>query len=517
MNNTTDISGSAEPEYDVAIVGLGPTGATLANLLALDGLKVVIFERDRDVFPLPRAVHFDAECMRVFQTIGIADALLPTLFVGPGMKFVNANGDLLIDWTRPTSVGPLGWCASYKFRQPELERTLRKRLTQNIRIDIRLQHDVFALDEREHSVELRFEDGAHRKIATTTARYVVGCDGARSTVRRFMGTELTDLQSHQRWVVVDALLDRDRPDLGDHSIQYCDPARPITYSRGPANHRRWEIMVMPGDDEADLGTHDWLWKQLRRWITPADAHFERSAIYTFHSVVARGWRFGRLLIAGDAAHQTPPFMGQGMAAGIRDASNLAWKLTSVIRNRLPADLLDTYETERAPHVREFIETAVQLGRVIEAKGDDGAAHTDQHTKATIRKFVTPQPSLGAGFHDGSARRDDDTLSGFIAPQPRLRDGVLLDDVVGHRFTLIVKAEHTDAAKAYAESISEAQLIVVTADDNHTRDWLASSNSQAVLVRPDRYVCGLARDVAEIRALIERLRNKQLHESEAEPV
>ncbi|WP_248295113.1 fumarylacetoacetate hydrolase family protein [Paraburkholderia sp. UYCP14C] len=159
-------------------------------------------------------------------------------------------------------------------------------------------------------------------------------------VTRLNGQEVQRATTHmlihgKRWGVVDVLLDTPRPDLGDFSIQYCDPARPTTYTRGPGNRRRWEIMVMPGDDATQLASREWLWNKLARWISPADARLERSAIYTFHSVVANGWRRGRLLLAGDAAHQTPPFMGQGMAAGIRDASNLAWKLGAVIRGTWP--------------------------------------------------------------------------------------------------------------------------------------------------------------------------------------
>ena len=232
-------------------------------------------------------------------------------------------------------------------------------------MDVRLRHDVFAFEEKADGVELRMEDLSTGKLVRASARYVVGCDGARSIVRRFMGTELDDLQSHERWLVVDVLLQRERPDLGDHSIQFCDPARPATYVRGVGNRRRWELMLMPGDDPTAITRPEAIWALLSRWVTPQEATLERPAVYTFHSVVARGWRAGRLLIAGDAAHQTPPFMGQGMCAGIRDAANLAWKLGAVVRGDAPPGLLDTYESERSPHVREFIQTAVRLGGVIQ--------------------------------------------------------------------------------------------------------------------------------------------------------
>lgn len=496
MKDPIETSARGAPDYDVAIVGFGPTGATLANLLTLRGLKVVVFERDKDVFVLPRAVHFDAECMRVFQTIGIADAMLPDLFVGLGMKFVNERGELLIDWSRPPGIGPHGWCASYKFHQPQLERMLRAQLAKSGLADVRLRHEVFAIDERDNYVRIRFEDTAQGRLSHTTARYVVGCDGARSTVRRFIGTGLADLKSHERWVVVDVLLEHERPDLGDYSIQYCDPERPITYTRGPHNRRRWEIMAMPGDDEHQLGASAWIWERLKRWISPADAQLERSAIYTFHSVIAQGWRRDRLLIAGDAAHQTPPFMGQGMAAGIRDAANLAWKLADVIGSRMPDTLLDTYESEREPHVREFIETAVQLGTVIQATDRAAADARDREMTAELRQFKTPQPCLGGGYHEGAQ-------GGQIAPQPSGADGRRLDDTVGYRFALVAVAELAEHARAGLEAARDQIVTIMSAEEGALRDWLASTGSRAVLLRPDRYIYGVAYDAAGVDALLER--------------
>src|SRR5690606_2606819 len=266
---------------------------------------------EADVYRLPRAIHFDGECMRVFQAIGIAEQLRPHLFVSPGMKFVDAGGRVLIDWSRPTGIGPQGWAPSYRFHQPDFEDVLRRRLADHAHVAVRLRQDVFAIEEHDDHVQLRVEGSSPGRLYRTAARYVVGCDGARSLVRRFMGTELDDLRSHERWLVLDVLLKRERPDLGDHSVQFCDPCRPATYVRGVGVRRRWELMLMPGDDPATITRPENVWPLLAKWVTPDDAVLERPAVYTFHSVVAQGWRRGRLLLAGDAAHQTPPFMGQG--------------------------------------------------------------------------------------------------------------------------------------------------------------------------------------------------------------
>ena len=547
------LSAPLAPCYDVAIVGLGPAGATLANLLALRGLSVLALDREGDIYRLPRAIHFDAECLRVFQTIGIAEQLVPDLVVAPGMRFVGADGSLLLDWQRPTEVGPHGWHASYRFHQPTLESALRERLAAHPRVDIRLRHELFAVDTdqdaigdspkdaggiaREQTsartpghltasatsatggdVGLRLEDLASGRLLQTRARYVVGCDGARSTIRRFMGTELEDLESHERWLVVDVVLNGERPDLGDHSIQYCDPARPATYVRGPGRRRRWELMLLPGEDGAAMSRPETVWSLLSPWLRPDEATLERPAAYTFHSVVARGWRRGRLLIAGDAAHQTPPFMGQGMCAGIRDASNLAWKLADVISGRAADSLLDSYESERAPHVREFIETAVRLGALIQTTDPARARQRDIEMKDSPSVFSTPQPRLGPGVYDADEERrgaDDAGRTGLPGEQPTLGNGERLDDRLGYRFGLLYDpAVVTPAARAVgaaaapttaSTAVTAASPAVswIAADSQASRAWLTRLDACAVLLRPDRYVAGLARNADEARALASR--------------
>ncbi len=476
-------------QYDVAIVGLGPVGATLANLLALRDLRVLIVDREPEIYALPRAVQFDGECMRVFQAIGIADEMLPDLLTVPGMRFVDSNGNIIVDWTRPMGLGPHGWPASYRFHQPNLEATLRRRLGAHGNVDVRLRHEVFSVEPQADHVLLRMENTAAGKLLTTKAKYVVGCDGARSTVRRFMGTELEDLKSHDRWLVLDLLLNHELPRLGDYAIQYCDSSNPATYIRGIGERRRWELMLPKSFDASVLSRPEEIWALLKKWITPEEARIERSAVYTFHSVLAAGWRAGRLLIAGDAAHQTPPFMGQGMCAGIRDAANLAWKLADVITGAAHEALLDTYETERAPHVRIFIEEAVRLGMIIRdteraVAAGDGASRREQE------KFVTPEPRLGPGVHDASEH------AGRAAAQPRLGRGERLDDVAGYHATLLVAPGLFEFASRLCGT-----LHVVAADSQASQDYLSSLGAQAVLIRPDRYIYATAGRADELERLL----------------
>ena len=305
--------GRAGP-YDVAIVGFGPTGATLANLLGLCGLRVALLERERGIPRLPRAVHFDGEVMRIFQAIGVADRVAAVSRVNAGMRFVDPAGRLLLDWPRPLQVGPQGWHPSYRFHQPDLEAILRYRLSSVPNVDVVLGADVTAIAQDAELGSITYREGDRQH--TLTARYVVGCDGARSLVRAQITNQAEDLGFHERWLVVDLLLHGDRPDLGDFTIQYCHPQTPATYVRGPGPRQRWEIAIADLPDVQALEPEN-IWQRLARWLTPAEAEVERAAVYTFHSVIASSWRRGRLLIAGDAAHQTPPFMGVG-SGGLSD-------------------------------------------------------------------------------------------------------------------------------------------------------------------------------------------------------
>ena len=292
--------GSASQSYDVVIVGRGPVGATLANLLGLCGVRTLVLEREARAHHLPRAVHFDDECMRVFQTIGLADAILPQVILSPGMLFLDANGRMLLDWSRPLTLTPQGWNLSYRFHQPDLEEVLIGGLQRWPHVTMRNRCDVFALDQDETGVRVRYEDLSNGQLAEVRAGYVIGCDGARSLVRRFIGSGMDDLGFHERWLVVDVLLKRARDDLGDYSLQHCDPRRPATYVRGTGTRRRWEITVLPDEVSQEVTQPAKVWELLSRWITPEDAELERAAVYTFHSTIAQKWRDGRLLLDGEA-------------------------------------------------------------------------------------------------------------------------------------------------------------------------------------------------------------------------
>ncbi len=485
------MTATQEEAFEVAIVGYGPVGATLGHLLGLCGVNTLILEREDAIYRLPRAVHFDDEVMRTFQAIGLADALSPLVRINPGMRFVDTAGKLLLDWPRAGEVGRHGWHASYRFHQPDLERVLRDAMAGRSSVTVRTHCEASLIEDRDTHVRLRYEDMRTGRAHSVCANYIVGCDGARSFVRGLIETEMEDYGFHERWLVIDALLKRDKPELGDYSIQYCNPARPATYVRGPANRRRWEITVLPGEDSTQIASAPAVWKLLAPWLKPEEAELERAVVYTFHSLIAQDWRRGRLLLAGDAAHQTPPFMGQGMCAGIRDVANLAWKLALVVRGRvMDADtLLNTYQSERYPNAREYITTAVRLGGLINTCAGEQALHSAFPRPDGSARMESIAPPLGPGISRGEH-------AGRLFGQPRMTDGRLMDTVTGYAPVLVA-----DAALARGIRPPGGLALVTTGEAPGACVELRRFGVGVALLRPDRYIHGTANDHAGLAALV----------------
>ena len=438
----------------VVIVGAGPVGLTMANLLARRGVWVTVLEGKAKRYPLPRAIHFDGETMRVFQAAGVAEAILPHTHPGVGMLFKNGAGEVLVDWSRDSGIGPMGWRESYRFFQPGLEAALETALRPYRHASIR--RGVPVVEVQQGRAVLADGD-------VVEADFIVGCEGVSSITRRAIGGDILDLGFQERWLVVDVRLRCPRPDLGDHSIQYCDANAPATYVRGAGVWRRWEMRLATGEPDA-VPAED-VWRRLSRWITPADAVLERAAVYTFRSALASRWRKGRLFIAGDAAHQMPPFMGQGMCAGIRDVANLAWKIAAATGADAP--LLDTYETERAPHVRAFIEMTMQLGRLINQTATG---------EAPSGRMSTIQPVLGHGL----GQRDG--VAGYPAPQVRCAG--LSDDLARGRFHVLTREACDVPLPRFVGA----------------HEWLEAAGLFGVMVRPDGYVFAGAATPEALQAL-----------------
>jgi 3-(3-hydroxy-phenyl)propionate hydroxylase len=488
-------------DYDVVIVGCGPTGAALANALGAQGIRVCVVERNIGVCPFPRAIHIDGETMRVLQSLDLAAASLAIMRPGGAMQWVNADGATLLTRTSVEGLGSQGFHNDYYFHQPEFETVLREGLSRYASVYLAEGWEVQALTQDIEGVDLSLTPakGAQTDdfVRTLRARYVIGCDGARSTVRALTsGNDFEDFGEHQAWLVVDGVLNRPL-DLPEYSVQHCDPSRPATSIYVHPLRRRWELMLLPSEDPELMTEPQTVWRLLHRWVKPGQATLERAATYVFHSLVARRWQEGRVLLAGDSVHQTPPFLGQGLCAGMRDVANLSWKLIHELRDRPSAGkLLATYGPERIPHVRAFIALAVKVGHWIQQTDTQQAKERDTRLLRHDHSFAFPSPRLGDGIH----RAHSNAMAvGRIAPQFEGPDGRWSDDVAGAAWSLWLDANISGQIdEALLFRLKDAGVAVLFDPGLRAREWLAENGAGAALLRPDRYVF----DICENRAALE---------------
>ncbi|MFC8454820.1 bifunctional 3-(3-hydroxy-phenyl)propionate/3-hydroxycinnamic acid hydroxylase [Kitasatospora sp. NPDC057223] len=522
--------------HDVAVVGFGPVGQLLSLLLARAGHDVVVLERRPEPYDLPRAVHFDHEIGRIFQAAGIGESIRAVTDPVPDQyEWRNRDGASLvrIDWS---GTGPSGWPTASFFSQPELESVLSSAALLEPGVTLHRGHHTVDLAEADDHVELttRTQDGTEHAFR---ARYVIGADGANSFVRSRMHSTVTDLGFFYDWLIVDTI-PAEQETWSPMNWQLCDPARPTTLVSGGPGRRRWEFMRLPGESAEELNTPERAWELLAPWgRTPGNTRIERHTVYTFQARWVEQWREGRLLLAGDAAHQMPPFAGQGMCSGLRDAMNLVWKLSLVLRGVSAPELLDSYTTERSDHVQHAISMSMALGQVICVLDPRQAADRDARMIATgadpaLALPAMPPPVLG----DGVLQREPDGSRspgvGHLTPQHRLTHRgrtALLDDLTGGGFTVLVDgARHRTPLDAtdrqLLDTLGATLVPLYRADDPDAPDdayldtdgaylpHLREHHHTAAVVRPDFYLFGAAGDAAGLRHLLGGLRAGLHHRS-----
>ncbi|ROO60562.1 flavoprotein hydroxylase [Micromonospora sp. Llam0] len=498
-------------DVDVAVVGLGPIGATLAILLAQRGWRVGVVERRPEAYPLPRATSFDGETARLLAGAGVGADLPGLSQPATGYQWLDARGRVLLDIVFATT-GRYGWPDASTMHQPALEALLTRRLATFPDVRIWRGHEVVDLREAGDRVMVgtKSVDGEAHTVA---ARWVIGCDGANSYVRDRLGVGVTDLGFSYDWLLCDVELAVERTFLPTNQ-QWCDPARPTTVVGSGPGRRRWEFMRLPGEDLDELRTSDAAWRLLEpRGVRPDNARLLRSSTYTFRAMWADQWRDGRVLLAGDAAHLMPPFAGQGMCSGLRDAANLGWKLDLVLRGA-PAELLDTYTIERRAQARQSIRESVKLGRVICVSDPDAAADRDAAILANPRRGPN-RPEPAKPLAEGLLSRLPEGLAaarGDVVPQGRVRVGGqtgLFDDRVGRGFVLLTTGEVDTGPAIPGVDPIVARLgpgAVGDVDGVYT-SYLAGLGAAAVLVRPDYHVFGAVADLALVHALLDDLRRQ----------
>jgi 2-polyprenyl-6-methoxyphenol hydroxylase-like FAD-dependent oxidoreductase len=519
---------------DVLVVGYGPVGQTLTILLAQLGYRVTVVERKAEPYPRPRAVHYDDEIARIFAAAGIGDEVAAVSQPSREYDWQNAAGRTLLhfDWG---AAGPSGWPASNMFAQPRLEAVLAARAESFPAVRVRRGWSAAQLTEHADHVAavVTGPDGDE----TIRARYVVGCDGANSFVREWMGTGQTDLGFFYDWLILDVVPHDQEREWKPFNLQICDPVRPTTVVSGGPGRRRWEFMGLPGETIEELNTEETAWRLLAPWrLTPDNADLERHTVYTFQARWADEWRAGRVLIAGDAAHLMPPFAGQGMCSGIRDCANLAWKLDLVLSGRAGDALLDTYTTERSAHIQNAIGMSVELGNVICLTDPAAVAARDEvMLKAEGRPEVAlppiPPPVLGPGVLATGPDGTPAGIAGQLSPQGRVRtaDGTTgrFDQVVGTGFVLLsgrdLINELSESTRVSLARLGAHVVAILPADadpaedaagtgavadvDGSYRGWLDAAGYEAVVIRPDYYVFGGVASAADLPALLDELFGK----------
>jgi len=514
-------------EFQVVVAGFGPTGAVATSLLGDRKIRTLAIDRQHAVYDKPRAIAIDHEILRLLDNLGVAERVRSYIAPFPASQHFGAKGQLIRRIDMVSEPYPLGYTPSMVFTQPPVEAALRQHAQTYPDVKVELGTELIGLSQTNDGVtlQLRSDDGS---IRTVTSDYLIACDGASSGIRQQLGIAFEDMVFDEPWLVVDLhVSEAASAKLPRTAAQFCDPARPTTFIIGPGLHRRFEIMLLPGEDPREMEAPDQVWRLLQKWLTPADATLWRAASYRFHALVVSEWRRGRVLLAGDAAHQQPPFIGQGMCQGIRDVANLVWKLHRVLCGRSGPELLDSYGEERRAHVRELTTRIKAIGHVICERDPVAAEARDARLLAEgggKPRTITRQdivPPLSRGLLSTAPH----AANGTLFPQPWVRTPAgrqLLDAACGTGWRLVLDDGSclavTPAIESYAralemriirigQALGPAKSGALAEESGVLAQWFERHECAAAIVRPDHYVFGVSSDVPALSAMMTELSSR----------
>jgi 3-(3-hydroxy-phenyl)propionate hydroxylase len=496
------------PTYDVVVIGYGPTGATAANLLGQLDLKVLVVERDPDEYRRARAISTDEEVMRVWQSVGLSDRLQQDMLPDRPISFVDAACVPFFE-AKITSRG-CGHPPQQFLYQPAVDHVLREGVRRFPSVDVLLEHECLRVLNKGEAVEVMLADLRTDTFKRVRASYVIAADGGSSSCRGQLGVGYSGRTYDERWVVIDTKVLKEW-DVHDRLRFHSNPSRPMVDCPTPLAHHRWEFPARTDEYDHDLLRESEIWKVLgEQGITPQHVEILRAVIYSHHVRVADRWHVGRVFLAGDAAHAMPPWIGQGMSAGIRDAANLCWKLAAVVKGQAPESLLDSYQAERKPHVTQVTRRACFVGRIITERNRAIAAVRNHVVRAAtnlpgvvaalLKLMWIPDARYETGFFVGG-----DRAAGWQVPQPWIIDAhgieARLDDILSGQWTIL----HTSAPPAGAQAWRQIGVPEIQLTGPHERpqpnaihdsagtliSWLRRKKAAAVVLRPDGFIYAAA--------------------------
>lgn len=513
-------------QFDVGIIGLGPVGAIAALALARQRLRVVVIEKEAQVYPLPRAIAVDNEILRLFSLLDIQTNGEGEFTPSYTYQFCDEKSELLFGINRSPRDEIDYWSQTALFRQPEFEQKVRDLIENEPLITVYLQEELQHFTQNEQAVQ----------FSTTTkqlqATYLLGCDGARSQLRKLAEIELIELMNYSEpWLIVDTLI-LDTAKTPEVMQQICNPNRAISYiPRSGTNNRRWEIQIKENDDHNMIQSDEFIQSILEPWVKPHEFKIERTAIYTFRALEAKKWRDNRIFLLGDAAHMMPPFLGQGLSSGVRDAVNLSWKLAGVIHHQLHPSILKTYELERKEHVRMITFVAILLGKILMMNEKSTVflrnavmklLHLLPGTKEKVDHLYFDIPKM----HDfiRSANNGNPSKVGRFK-NTEIQDGaqiVLLDSLIKLQFGIItfgkaipkinhkwfiLGAKHIHIVPKKHRKIihaSQSHITIVEDFSGIYADYFKQLNTNGMIIRPDKYILGT---LNQSRKLLKTLTNQ----------